>query len=91
MRDQILFRQNALFLGANHSAETCFKRIRKDKEQARAAGDLEKRRTKRTPCKCFIYGSEDHLIDKCPKPPKDNKKRRKQVRFGESFNCASQK
>ena len=32
--------------------------------------------------------SEDHLIAKCPMPPKDNEKRRKQVRFNENFNCA---
>ena len=31
------------------------------------------------PWKCFICGSEDHMIAKCPKPTKDNKKRRKQL------------
>ena len=38
--------------------------------------------------KCFRYGSEDHMIAKCPKPPKDNEKRIKQVRFNEKGNSA---
>ena len=32
--------------------------------------------------------SEDHMIKKCPKPPKDNEKRRKQVRFNDKGNRA---
>ena len=28
------------------------------------------------------------MISKCPKPPKDNEKRRKQVHFNEKGNCA---
>ena len=40
------------------------------------------------PQKCFRCGSEDHVIAKCPKPPKDNEKRRKQVRFNEKGNHA---
>ena len=28
------------------------------------------------------------MIAKCPKPPKDNKKWRRQVRFNEKVNCA---
>ena len=43
---------------------------------------------RRTPRKCFRYGYEDHLIAKCPKPPKDNEKRQKQVRFNENGNRA---
>ena len=73
---------------ANHYAEKCFKSIRKEKKKARAAGDLDKRRTERITRKCFRCGSEDHLISKCPKPPKKNKKRRKQVRFSERGNRA---
>ena len=42
----------------------------------------------RPPRKCLICGSEDHIITKCPKPPKDNEKRRKQVRFDKKVNCA---
>ena len=49
-----------------------FQRIRKGKEKARADGDLEKQRIKRTPRKCFRYGSVDNIISKCAKPPKDN-------------------
>ena len=42
----------------------------------------------RTPQKCFRCGSEDHMITKCPKPPKYNEKRRKQVHFNEKGNRA---
>ena len=35
--------------GVNHSAEKCFKRIRQEKEKARAAGHLDNRQTERTP------------------------------------------
>ena len=49
---------------------------------------LGNRQTERTPRKCFRCGSENHLIEKYPKPPKDNEKRRKQVRFNEKGNCA---
>ena len=38
--------------------------------------------------KLFRCGSEDHMIMKCPKPPKDNEKRRKQVRSNEKVNRA---
>ena len=56
-----------------------------------AAGDLDKKQTERKPHKCFICRSEDHLITKCPEPPKYNKKRRNQVRFSERGNHVSQK
>ena len=42
----------------------------------------------RLPRKCFRCGSEDHMIAKCPKPPKDNNKRQRQVCFNEKGNCA---
>ena len=51
------------------------KREKKDKEKAHANDDSYKQWTKRSPHKCFRCGSVDHLIDKCLKPPKDNKKR----------------
>ena len=38
------------------------------------------------PRKCFRCASEDHLIAKSPKTPKENEKRRKQVRFNEKGN-----
>ena len=44
-----------------------------------------------TPQKCFRCGSEDHMIAKCSKPPKDNEKRLKQVRFNEKGNRACNK
>ena len=34
----------------------------------------------------FRCGSEDHMIAKCTKPPKDNEKQRNQVRFYEKGN-----
>ena len=45
-------------------------------------------RTELTPSKCFRCGSEDHLIAKCTNPPKDNRKRKKQVDFNEKGNWA---
>ena len=41
-----------------------------------------------TPWKCFLRGSEDHLIAKFPNPPKENEKQRKQVRFNGKGNRA---
>ena len=52
-----------------------------DEEKARVSGDPKKQRTERTTQKCFRCGSVDHLIAKFSKPPKDNKKQRKQVCF----------
>ena len=66
-------------------------RCQPEKEKARAAGDLDNRRTERTPRKCFRYGSEDHLITICPKPSKGNEKLQKKVSLSERGNCASQK
>ena len=74
--------------GFNHSAEKCFKMIIQEKEKARAAGDSDNRWTERTPQKKIICGSEDHLISKCPKPPKENEKQRNQVRFNDKCNRA---
>ena len=49
-----------------------FKRIRKEKGEARPDSDSDNKRMGQTPCKMFRCGYEDHLISKCPKPPKDN-------------------
>ena len=62
--------------GNNHSAEKCFKRIRKEKETSRAVDVSSNRNTEYLPRKCFRCGSEDHMIAKCPKPPEDNVKRK---------------
>ena len=48
--------------------------MRKYYERTHAAGDLDRQRTERTPCRCFRRGSVDNLISKCPKTPKDDKK-----------------
>ena len=65
-----------------------FKGIRQEKEKAGAAGASDNRQTGRIPRKCFRCGSEYHLIEKFPKPPKDNEKRKKQVRFNKEGNRA---
>ena len=47
--------------------------------------------TKNSDCparKYFRCGSEDHLIAKCPKPPKDGEKKYKKVSFKEKGNSA---
>ena len=53
--------------GVNHSAEQCFKKVRKEKEKARAVDVSSYRQMERTPQKCFRCRSEDHMIAKCPK------------------------
>ena len=67
--------------GNNHSAEKCFKRIRKEKKKARAVDVSSNKKMECTPQKCFRCGSEDHMIVKCPKPPKDNEKTAKASMF----------
>ena len=89
MREQILFRQSAPFVEVLVTLKkNISKEIRKEKEKARAAVALDNRKTERTSRKCFRCGSKDHLIAKCPNPPKDNKKRQKQVRFNDKGNRA---
>ena len=68
--------------------EKCFKKIRKEKEKARSAGTSSNKNSDRPAQKCFICGSEDHLIEKCPKPPKYGEKKRKSVLFKEKGNSA---
>ena len=53
--------------GVNHFAEKCLKRIRKKKEKACAVDFLSNRQMEHTPQKWFRYGSEDHMITKCPR------------------------
>ena len=62
---------------SNHSVEKRFKKIRKEKEKARSAGTSFNKNSDCPVQKCFRCGSEDHLIAKFPKPPKDSEKRRK--------------
>ena len=69
--------------GTNHSEEKYFKRIRQERKKARAAGALDNRQIELMPQKCFRCRSEDHLIAKCPNPPKYNEKRRNQLRLNE--------
>ena len=72
----------------NHYAEKSFKRIRQEKEKSRAVGISSNRNSDRPARKFYRCGSEDHMIAKCLKPPKDSEKRRKSVRFNEKGYCA---
>ena len=62
--------------------------IIKGKEKAHAVDASDNRQMECTPRKCFRCGSEDHMIAKFPKPPKDNEKHRHQVYFNEKGNRA---
>ena len=62
--------------------EKCFKNFRKEKEKARSAGASSNKNSDCPPRKFFRCGSVDHLIAKCPKPPKDGEKKNgKKVSF----------
>ena len=91
VREKILYRQSVIFVEVLTILQIFSKRIRKEKGKSRVAGDLDNRRTEHTPRKCFRYGSEDHLIAKFLKPPKDNNKQQNQVCFSERANRSSQK
>ena len=62
--------------------------MRQEKEKARAVSVSSNRNSECPPQKCFRCGSEYHMIAKCPRLPKYNEKRRKQVRFNEISNRA---
>ena len=66
----------------------CFKKTRKENEKARTAGTSSNKNSDRPARKCFRCGSEDHMIAKCPKPPKDSEKIRKSARSNEKGNRA---
>ena len=72
----------------NHSVTKCFKKIRKKKEKARSDGTSSNKNSDRPARICFICGSEDHMIAKCPKPPKDSEKRRNSEKSKEKGNSA---
>ena len=61
----------------NHYVEIFYKNIKKEKEKARSAGTSSNKNSDRPAQKCLRCGSEDHMIAKCPKPPKDSEKRHK--------------
>ena len=68
--------------------EKCFKKIRKEKEKARSAGTSSRKNSDSPTQKCFRCGSEDHMIAKCSKPPKESEKRRKSEKSKEKGNRA---
>ena len=65
-----------------------FQKNQKGEKKARVVGISYNRNLERLPRKCYICGSEDHMIEKFPKPPKDSEKRRKSVHFNEKGNHA---
>ena len=65
-----------------------FQNIRKEKEKAHSAGTSSNKNSDRPARKCYRCVSEDHLIAKCPKPPKDSEKRRKSDKSKEKGNPA---
>ena len=73
---------------SNHYADFFFKKIRQEKEKARAVGISSNRNSERPPQKCYRCGSEDHMIAKCPNPPKDSEKIRKSEKSKEKGNRA---
>ena len=68
--------------------EKCSKKIRKEKEKAFSAGTSSNKNSDCPARKCFRCGSEDHMIAKCPKSPKDSEKRRKSEKSKEKGNGA---
>ena len=84
----MIFIQSAHFVEVLITLQKTFKRIRQEKEKARAAGASDNRQAERTSRKYFRCGSEDHLIAKFPNPPKDHQNPQKQVSFNEKGNCA---
>ena len=72
----------------NHCAENIFKRIRQEKEKDCAVGISSNRNSDRPARKFYRCGYEDHMVAKCPNPPKDSEKRQKSVRFNEKGNRA---
>ena len=65
-----------------------FQKDKKEKEKARSAGTSSNKNSDRPTRKCFGCGSEDHLIAKFPKPPKDIEKICKSDKAKEKGNSA---
>ena len=65
-----------------------FQKDQKRKKKTRSAGTSSNKISYCPAQKCFRCGSEDHLIAKCPKPPKDSEKRRKSDKSKEKGNSA---
>ena len=84
-------RQSAHFVDLITILRKKFKRIRQEKEKARAVGISSTRNSNCPARKCYRCGSEDHMIENFPKPPKDSDKRLKSVCFNEKGNCACDK
>ena len=63
-----------------------FQKDQKEKEKARSAGTSSNKNSDRPTRKFFRCGSEDHLIEKFPKPPKDSDKRCKSYKYKEKDN-----
>ena len=83
-----MVRKSTICALSNHYVEKCFKNIRKEKEKTRSAGTSSNKHSEPPTRKCFRCGSEDHLIAKFPKPPKDSEKRRKSDKYKGKGNSA---
>ena len=87
MREHTLFRQSAHFVEVIIILRKNVSKGLERKRRKLAFVDISSNSNlERPPRKCFGCGSEDHMIAKCPKPPKYNYKRRKQVNFNEKVN-----
>ena len=85
----MMFRQSAHFVEVTIILQkNASKTIRKEKEKSRTVDVSSNIHTERPTQKWFRSGSEDHMIAKSPKPPKDNEKRCRQVRLNEKGNRA---
>ena len=84
-----LFQRKCNFCGGDiHSSEKCFKRIRKEKEKILCGWWFGQQTYGTHASQIFRCGSEDHIIAKFPKPPKENEKQRNKVCFNEKVNHA---
>ena len=89
MKEQTLFKQSALFMEMLITLhKNASKGSYREGRKYCLGGDFDNRQMEQTPRKCFRCGSQDHLIAKFHKPPKDNDKRQKQVCLNEKGNCA---
>ena len=90
-RDQILYRQNALFVEVPTIPQEKPRKDQKGKGEYCAAGDSDNRRTEHMPCKCFRCVSKYHLIEMFLKPPKENDNLEKKVHLNERGNRIPQR
>ena len=90
MKEQTLFKQGALFMEMLITLhKNASKGSYREGRKYCLGGDFDNRQMEQTPRKCFRCGSQDHLVSKCMKPPKENEKQIKQEGSNEKGNRAS--